>query len=275
MNARILAGLALLLTTGMAASVGPGGEAKPEPKRFLPADVYKKLLGRQAFIIQTAGNKDDLDSIVRAKVAALMIAEATLCVKDDNHKKLAAMRASALKLAEVLGSKIRQDEGRKQFEALLSGEGDSSLKDQGTDFKKYVSSKLALMVMYMPKDKGGEGLHADLQVSPRLKGGEEFIENLFSYLGKKALKPKQLDQAANELRLIAYRTAVSGELIDTYAPEKKTKKRDPEVWHKTSRAMVDSALALAQAALKRDAAGVQQAASRVTESCVQCHKMFQ
>ncbi len=266
--------LSAALAVGLATAISSAGGARGAWKRFLPADDYKALVHEEMQNIRAAVGKDDFDVVQRGKVAALMIAGYTLSARDADANNL-AVRAAALKLAEVLGEKDRVDEARKLAESIAALKGSGAAAPGGADFRKYVTSKLALMVMYMPKDKGGSGLPPALQLSPRLKGSQEYIENLFSYLAKRPLRKDQLAKAAADLRRLGYRTAVSGEIIASYAPDKKTKKRDPAVWHKTSADMIASSLDLAHAAEKQDAAGVQQASSRLIDSCVQCHKMFQ
>jgi hypothetical protein len=250
---------------------GPRGEWK----KFLSANDYKELVRREIKEVEAVLGKDDFETAQRGKVSALMIAAYTLSAKDVDPKSLEKVRSAALKLAAVIGEQGKTDEARKLAHSIASLEGDSSGKAPPPEFSNYVNSKLALMVMYMPKEKGGSGLHPGLQLTSRLQGSQEFIENLFSYLAKRPLKKEQLDKAAQELQLVSYRTAVSGELISAYVPEKKTKKRDPEVWRKTSAAMIESSLDLAQAAEKRNAKGIQTASSRLIDSCVACHKMFQ
>src|SRR5690348_10980295 len=102
--------LALLgLTFGLAGGGGPRTEWRP----FLPANAYKELVAQEVRDAQAAVGKDDFDVAQRGKVAALMIAGYTLSAREADPKHLAAVRAAALKLAEVLGEKDRADEARK------------------------------------------------------------------------------------------------------------------------------------------------------------------
>jgi hypothetical protein len=209
-------------------------------------------------------------------VAALLIAGYTLSAKDGTKEDLEGVRAAALRLAQILYEKDTSDEAKKLVAAITTLKGDPAAKHQGLNFKKYVAEDYDLMVMYMTKEKGGDGLHPDIQVSPKLKGTQEYLENLYAYLsGKKLLNEKNFKDAGKELELAGYRTAVSAEVIHAYVPKKKTEKRDPDLWVKTAIAMREGALEFAAAAKKKDAEALQKAANNVLTSCVQCHKMFQ
>jgi hypothetical protein len=272
------AGLATAaLALGLLLKAGDAGDKTGQPwKKFLPPDTYKELVGRELKTIQAAIASGDAKDATKAKVAALLIAGCTLSAKDGSEKDLEGVRAAALRLAEILGDKDKAAEAKKLADAIASGHGDPAAKHDGLNFRHYVPKEYDLMVMYMGKVKGGDGLHPDIQkLSERLQGGEEYIENLFAYLGKKALKEAKVKMGAKEIELVGYRTAVSAEVILGYMPKNKTAKRDPEVWLQTGTAMRDGALALADAAQKQDATGIQKASAAVLDSCVKCHKMFQ
>lgn len=269
----------ILLSAALAIGfVGPSTQAGGEKsmwKKFLPKNVFKELVSREVGIVKKHIGTKDFETARRARVAALMIAGYTLSAKDGDAKNLKAIRNTALRLAEVLGEEGKADEARKLADALASFKGVPAVKGQSQNFKMYVNNDYYLMVPYMPKKKGGDGLHKGLQFSSRLRGSQEYIENLFSYLGKRPLRDRFLDKAAKEIELAGYRTAVSGELIAAYQPTRKSKKRDPAVWKVASKEMIDNALRLAHAAEKKDAVGVQKAADGVLQSCVRCHKVFQ
>lgn len=265
------------LAIGLLLQPGSAGDKKETAwKHFLPPDIYKELVGRELKTAEAAIGKDDSKDIQKGKVAALMIAACTLSAKEPNMAPLPGVRAAAFRLAEVLGDKDKAGEAKKSVAAIASGTAVAPDGDPETNFRKFVPKEYDLMVMYMGKGKSGDGLHPDIQqLSPRLQAGEEYIENLFAYLGKKALKDALVKKGAKELELAGYRTAVSAELILAYMPKNKTKKRDPEMWLKTGTAMRDGALSLAEAAHKQDAQGIQKASAAVLDSCVKCHKMFQ
>ncbi len=258
-------------------STSDGGDKDAQPwQQFLAPNVSKELIERELKTIQAAITTGEAKDVRKAKVAALMIVGCTLSSKDGTKDNLEGVRAAALRLAEILGKEDTNDEAKKLVAAIASGKGEGKPDGEEISFRKYAPKEYDLMIMYMGKSKGGDGLHPDIQkISPRLREGEEYIENLFAYLSKKPLAEAKLKPAAKEIELVGYRTAISAEVILCYTPKNKTTKRDPEVWRKTARAMRDEALALAQAAHKLDATGVQKASDAVLDSCVKCHKMFQ
>jgi hypothetical protein len=242
---------------------------------LLPPTVCKELLGRELKTVEAAIGKDDAKAIQKGKVAAMMIAGYALTAKEKSEY-LDGVVANALELGLILGEKEKVDTAKKLVAAIGSGKSRDAVKDPKSSFRMVVPKSYDLMVMYMGKTKGGDGLHPDIQsLSPRLQGGEEYIENLFAYLAKKPLAETKVKKGAKELELVGYRTAVSAELIRAYVPKNKTKKRDPELWLQTSNQMRDQALAFAAAANKQDAQGIQKSADAVLKSCVNCHKMFQ
>lgn len=243
---------------------------------ILPADVFPELVRREARLVKQYIDKTDYEQIQRGKIAALTIAAYTLTVKGGVDKsRLDGIRNAALRLAAILGEKDKAAEAKQLVAAIESLKGVAKAEHQGLDFKSYVRNDYYLMVPYMQKEKGGDGLPKALQFSSRLRGSQEFIENLFSYLSRRPLRSKYLDGAHRELELAAWRTAVSGQMIAAYQPKRKSKKRDPVVWAKTSRQMIAHAVEMAHAARKKDGVALQKAASGILKSCVECHKVFQ
>ncbi len=263
------------LAVALAQPPADGGTEGQEWKQFLPAAAFKEIVGRELKTIEPVIGKDDERDIRKGKAAALMIVASTLTAKETDKQDPVLLRANALGLALMLGDKSMTKEARELVDAMAKGKA-RLMSGKPINFRKYVPKTYDLMVMYMGKGKGGDGLHPDIQaLSSRLQGGEEYIENLFAYLGKKPLAEAKVKKGAKELELVGYRTAVSAELIRAYAPKNKTKKRDPELWLQTSNAMREQALALAAAATKYDAVGIQKSSSGILDACVKCHKMFQ
>jgi hypothetical protein len=267
--------LVLLCVPLLALSGSWAGEKEETPaQKFLPADVYTEIVQKGSEAIKHAIDSEDAKKVVKGRLAAILIAASTQNVKGDVGNP-AGVRAAALRLAEILGERGSSDEAKKLAAALASLKGDASAKNKGPDYRQYVPNDYDLMVPYMPKDKGGFGLPSELQYTKRLQGTQEYIENLFNYLAQRAPKAADVKKIAPELEKLAYKTAVSAEVIDAYAPRRASEKRDPKIWHTTAGNMRAAALDLAEAAKKQDADSIQKAADKLSRSCVECHKVFQ
>jgi hypothetical protein len=275
MTFRTLAPALPLLALCLVLQPGAAGDNKNVWKKFLPKETFEELVKREAKLAASFIGIEDFEKAQRGKVAALMIVGYTLSAKDGDGKQMQAIRNAALRLAELIGEKGKEAEAKMLAASLAELKGDPDAKHQGMNFKQYMNNDYHLMVPYMTRAKGGDGLHPDLQFSSRLKGTQEFIENLFAYASRKPLTEKYVKQGAKELELVGYRTAISGELMAAYQPATKSKKRDPVVWEATTKDMIAGALDLAEASKKQDAEAIQKASARVLDSCVRCHKVFQ
>src|SRR5205823_2757840 len=116
-----------------------------------------------------------------------------------------------------------------------------------------------------PRAKGGEGLPTELQYNPKLKGTNG-IEDLVNALAAKKLTDANVGKVSKELPLVAYRVAVIGAITHDYGPTQEGKGQ-PGQWQKLSLAMRDSAVALADAAGKKDGAGILAASTKLEASC--------
>src|SRR5262249_32276776 len=121
--------------------------------------------------------------------------------------------------------------------------------------------------------KGGDGLPPALQLTIRLKGTQNGMEEEIRYLASKKLQGPVLAKAADELALFAYRTAVLREVVHGHTVKKPTKGRQADWWEFAS-GMRDASVSLAEAAKKKDVDGVFNASTRLNSTCNQCHSTF-
>ncbi len=256
----------LLLARGSAG--GPTEAWQP----ILPKEVYQELLKRETDIIQAAlKDKPGDKAISRAKFGAVLIAALTKSVKDGVAAgELQATRDTALQLAGTLSKKGQLDAAKKLAADLPKGKADPA--PSAVNWGSFLQAA-DLMDPYRTKDKGGDGMHADLQSNARLKGALNGIEEKILALAKKAPTAAAMDKEAKELELLGYHTAVVGSLTYYYAPPKKGK-QDPQEWRKLAAQMRDNAVSLAAAAKKKDAEGVFKASDNLSSSCSQCHTAF-
>jgi hypothetical protein len=225
------------------------------------------LLGRAAKAAEQALASKADDAVRRAQFNALMIAGYTMSAKEGGEE-LAGVREAALRLVKLAGEKGKEEEARKLASALAQGKVKGGGKKGFTNPKDYLDDLEDLMIHFRIPKKGGEGLHPSLITNPRLKTAG--IEVKIGFLAQKELKEAALKKEAAELALLGYRAAVVGELTDLYPVTKEAK-----LWHDQARAMRDAGIALAEAAGKKDAAGVQAASKRLETSCTECHRVFQ
>jgi len=186
-----------------------------------------------------------------------------------------SMQHAALQVAKMLGDKGKIPEALKLAEALTSklptprpGLVEANMK------KVFGGDVMALMDHLRPKAKGGDGIHQALQTSVPLKGALNGIEEKIRALAKKKMTDANMSKSAAEMVLLGYRLAVLAEVTDDFAPAMKSGKKDPKVWHELSVQMRDSALAMAAASRKKDAAAVFDAADKLSTACNQCHSVF-
>ena len=263
---RFAFGVALVAVVCLLAGQGGAGEKAKVWKQFLPPETYQELVTRAAKAMDAAltGEPDEA-ALKRAQFHALMIAGYALSA--IGGKDVGTTQDMALKAAKVAGEKNKVGQARMYAAALLKGmpKGGPKRKEL-TDPKAYVASVDELMEHFRTKMKGGEGIPAALQSNARLKGTQNGIEEKLRGLAKRKLADGALAKEADELALLGYRAAVVGELTYFYTPKARVKD-----WHEHSLAMRDAGIALAEAAQKKDAAGVFQAGTRLNESCAACH----
>lgn len=231
-------------------------------KSILPAEVYKELTRRSIATIEAIAKSTAKDAAEKCEAEAAILIGYTLSVKDDDDvSKLRGAALDAVKLAR--GGQVKKlAELGKSITAAPKTAANKATR------KEYLQELNWMMENFRGKNKGGEGLHADLQYHPKLKnlnGTEAFLGAI---AGKK-LSDENLDKIAKELPNFAYRTAVIGSITYEFAPEK-----DAAKWRELSKQMRDASVALADAGQKKNADGVFKAAQSLEASCTQCHMAF-
>ncbi|MGF1580814.1 MAG: cytochrome c [Gemmataceae bacterium] len=256
-----------------------GDDAEEKTKSIwrpiLDEKMFKALVTRELKTVEKAITTKKDQELLNGEIATVMIAGYALSAK-GKMENANQIRNAALRLKELLGRSTKRDEARALVKAIASGKGTDS-KPEDKSLRYYIGDDYDLMVLYMQPSRGGEGLHPNLVYTRRLAANEGYIENLFAKLAtmRRALTGKQLEEMAEELQLVAYKTVISGRLIKEMAPTRKRGKRDPKIWHKTSDDMINSALALAMAAKQKNSDAIKKAADKLSRSCVECHKAFQ
>jgi hypothetical protein len=231
-------------------------------KPTLPADVYKELTKRSIATIETIAKSTAKDAAEKCEAEAAILVGYTLSVKDDDDvSKLRGAALEAVKLAR--GGQVKK---LAEFSKTIANA--TKTPANKVSRKEYLQELQWMMENFRGKNKGGEGLHADLQYHPKLKnlnGTEAFIGAI---AGKK-LSDENLDKIAKELPNFAYRVAIMGAITHEFAPEK-----DAVKWRELSMQMRDASVALADAGQKKNADGVFKAAQSLEASCTQCHMVF-
>jgi hypothetical protein len=250
-----------------------GGDKAGVWKPVVPPEIARELIGRAAKSIQASLMAKDEDELKNAQFNAVLIAAITLSTKGGDAE-LAGTRQVALDLAKIVTAKGKLPEAKKLAASLAGGKVAAKGKDGPFDPKMHLEETADFMNHYKTKAKGGEGIHADLQVNIRLKGTQNGIEEKIRALAMKKLMEATLAKAANELGTLGYRLAVEGQLIHEYAPAKKVGSKDPKEWRELSLNMRDASVELAEAAKKKDAEGVFRAGNRLNSACNQCHSTF-
>jgi hypothetical protein len=168
---------------------------------------------------------------------------------------------------------VEMDPKRKEVEAFMV-KGYELANKGGASLKLGAPSDLAdMMNLLRIKAKGGEGTAEALQYNAKLKNLNN-IEALIGALATKQLTDDNVAKTSKELELLAYRLAVMGSITHDNAPSDRVAKDQVVGWQKLSLDMRDASVALAQAASKKDAAGVQKASTRLEASCTQCHRDY-
>jgi hypothetical protein len=267
--AGLVAGAMLLLA-------GPGrtGGKDARWKKFLPGNAYKELVDREVLILQGSLNNPDENSLNRAKLATVMIIGLSRSL-EMKLKGEASIDPVALAIAKLLNGKGKIAEARKLIDELKNPKGKGDLKVKEVNLQKvFGGDVLAMMDHLRPKAKRGDGLATSLQTSAPLKGALNGIEEKVRALAKKKMTEANMKKSADEMVLLGYRLAVLAEVTDDFAPAVKAGNKDPKAWNEFSVEMRDSALEMAAASKKKDAAAVFDAAGRLEASCIKCHSVF-
>jgi hypothetical protein len=266
----IIAALApAVLLFGWSASGRAGGDKAPDWKPFLTAPAFKELARRSLTRIGTLA-ADDKAPLTQLRAEALVLAG---CAASTGGAPDVAppAAAQALQLAYLAG-KGKGAEARKYATDLAAG----TAVVPTTAPKNWVTAIGDigdLMDLFRGKAKGGEGITEDLQYNAKLKN-QNGIEALINALATKKLTDANADKMAKELEILGYRVATIGALTLQRGPAEKKKEDDEKVWKEQATVMRDSAVALAEAAQKKNAAGILEASKKLENSCIECHASF-
>jgi hypothetical protein len=179
-----------------------------------------------------------------------------------------------LKSRAVATIQSQADRKRKEIEYhLLMGYGYASEMKQGTVRLAAPDDLGEMMNLLRDKAKNGEGIAEALQYNGKLKK-QNGIESLIGALAGKALSDDNAAKTSKELELLAYRVAVFGAVTHDNPPTDKIGKDAVAGWRKLSLEMRDAAVALAEAAEKKNIAGIQSASTRLQNNCTQCHRDY-
>ena len=247
------------------------GKAKGQ-KLALSSKMYKELISRDLKVIEKSLGTKKLAEVDRARVSAAMIVAYTMNLGDKVGNP-EGVRAAALKLSAALTDN-NQAEARKLIKAIAGLKGIESAKEEKINFKSLILDDDHLMLAFEMKEKGGDPLHPDLQVSKRLQGSQEGIENFINYLARRPLRDTYMKKAAKEIVPLGYWISVSGDVTLHLKPRVKKGKDDADVWSKTAIQMRDAGVDLAEAAAKMDADALNKAAANLQASCLACHRIY-
>ncbi len=241
-----------------------GGAKASAWKPFLSAEAFQELTERSIKAIEMTAQSSAKDAAEKIEVEAAILAGYTLSIKKPNGDKAAMLRGAAVQAVQL----ARNGEVKKLagFQKMVASAPKAD--DEVKAWKAYLQERQWTMEVFRGKAKGGEGLHADLHYHPKLKNLNG-IEAFIGAIAGKKLSEENLDKIAKELPNLASRIAVIGSLTHEMPQEKNVAD-----WHALSDQMRDSAIALADAGRKKDAAGVFNAAQTLENSCTQCHMKF-
>ena len=241
-----------------------GDKSAAFPQTYLPADAYKTLTQRSIKSIEAIAKAEGKDAAERIEVEAAVLVGYTLSVKNSGAADVGKMRGAAIKAVQA----ARNGELKKLTEFGKSIASAPNAAVEKTGRKDFMQELPWMMEVFKNKKKGGEGLHADLHYHPKLKNLDG-IEALIGALSSKKLSDENLAKVSKELPLLAYRVAVIGSITHEFAPTKGAGQ-----WRELSSQMHKSAVDLADAAQKKNADGIQKAATSLESSCTQCHSAF-
>jgi cytochrome c556 len=167
----------------------------------------------------------------------------------DDKDKVAAAQVAVLKMADKLGDgKLAQS---------FAGSGDYT--------------RMEVMHQFKFRNKGGIGVGAT--VPPGFKDSIELTINDLA-IDRKGFTRDAVTKFSPELVTLARQTQAIAEINAHYAPKDKVGEKDPVVWKKWNDEMKKGSADLAKAAQAKDATMVRTAASKLSASCSECHKIF-
>jgi hypothetical protein len=245
-------------------SESPAGKKTTAWKEILPDDVYKELTKRSIAFIETTAKTGDKDLADRIEVEAAILAAFTMSVKDPAADGPSMMRGAALQASKA--ARAGDLDKLKNFGATVGKAPKAPA--QIKDFTVYLQATEPMMKTFLGKGKKGDGIHPDLQYQVKLKNLNG-IEALVSTLAGKKLTDENVAKLSKELPFVAYRLAAAGSITHEFTP-----KKDVDKWRDLSATMRDQAVALAEAASKKNGANILKAATALDNTCIECHSAF-
>jgi hypothetical protein len=245
----------------------PAGD-KEAWKPFLPDDAHKTLTERSIKAIEDLAKADskENDNASRIQVEAALLYAGTLSGKNADAIEARIVRGAALSAAK--SAMDRKVKPLADFAKSVKLEKERPVEPDVKLLKPFLPPIDETMTLMRTKAKRGDGLPADLQYQPKLKNLNG-SEALIGALAAKKLSDENLDKVAKELPLMGYRGALLGKLTHETAPAKNGPR-----WRELAAKMTGASIDLAEAAHKKNAAGIQKAATALENTCTQCHSEF-
>ena len=268
-------GIGLCTLILVLAGYGEATGEKDSWQAILPRGVYQELTKREIALVRNhLANAPDEHSLNRAKFGALLIAALTMSVKDGSAaESLRGTREMALTLADTIGKKDQLVAARELAARLSNATPIAIDKPAVVNWRSFLETPV-LMVHFLPKSEGGDGIQAELQSNALLKGPKNGILEKLRYLSTTELTAANLNSEAKELELFGYRNAVIGSLIYYLVPAKMKPKKTAQQWQDLAIEMRNHSVELAVGAQKRDAAAVLKASLSLRSACSRCHNVF-
>jgi hypothetical protein len=193
-----------------------------------------------------------------------------------NAALLVAYRDAGLKLAKAAseGKNADKQELKRLAADLTKVKGNGRRNGAFIPLRDSLDDEADVMLPFKVVSKGGDGLSKNLQTNQKLKGALNGIEEKIRQLGGKKLPANRIDVEAKDLVLLAYKIAAIANLTHAWAPKNDNGKKKRQDWLDWSQEMRQHALDLAQAARKKDAAGVNEMAQKLNSNCNNCHGVF-
>ena len=257
------------------AGIADADREKDSWQAILPRHIYQELVKREIAQVQNhLENTPDERSLNRAKFGALLIAALTMSVKDGPAaEELRGTREMSLALVNTIGKKEQLDSARKMAAQLQKTTPVADGKPNAVTWRGLLETPV-LMVHFLPKNEGGDGIHAELQSNDRLKGTKNGILEKIRSLSTNELSAAKLESEAKELELFGYRSAVIGSLIYYLVPAKMKPNKTAQQWQDLALQMRNHSVELALGAQKRDSAAVLKASASLRSACSRCHNVF-
>ncbi|MBX9678786.1 MAG: hypothetical protein K2X38_08465 [Gemmataceae bacterium] len=151
-----------------------------------------------------------------------------------------------------------------------------AVKEKKNDQAKKLAAAFAkanaideMMHLYKPGKKGGLGIGpADAPIAPN------GIASAVQGVAKGALPPATVLAKPLEFEEMAWRIAALGDATAAYAPQTDRGKKTRQLWLQIAADSREAALDFRAAILARNAKGLVNAATRISDACNACHATF-